>query len=81
MCLKKKSTHTHRHPLLQVDLWIVLKWCWLGYWPVLGAKAVPRQLEDLEAKAEEDWVLVAYRPHENPQDQSLQDGMQVKKMH
>lgn len=48
---------------------------------MLGAKAVPRQLEDLEAKAEEDWVLVAYRPHENPQDQSLQDGMQVKKMH
>lgn len=40
---------------------------------MLGAKAVPRQLEDLEAKAEEDCVLVPYRTHENPQHQSLQD--------
>lgn len=51
----------------------VLKWCWGGDWPVLGAKAVPRQLEDLEAKAEEDCVLVSYRTHENPQYQSLQE--------
>lgn len=52
----------------------VLKMVLRGYWPVLGAKAVPRQLEDLEAKAEEDCVLVPYRTHENPQHQSLPDA-------
>lgn len=34
---------------------------------MLRAEAVPRQLEDLEAKAKEDGVLVPYRTHENPE--------------
>lgn len=43
-----------------------------GYWPGLRAEAVPRQLEDLEAEAEQDCVLIPYGTHQDPQHHSLQ---------
>lgn len=43
-----------------------------GYSPGLRAEAIPSQLEDLEAKAEQDCVLIPYRTHQDPQHHRLQ---------
>lgn len=40
--------------------------------PGLRAESIPRQLEDLEAKAKQDRVLIPYRAHQNSQHHRLE---------